>query len=233
MRYVSCLLAALILFQAAPSRRAAQAHLKRGDLLLSRNQVDAALKSYDEAIAADPAWAAAYVQRGVARRAKGDLDGSIADYEKAGGLDPRSTANSTTVAESYNHRGMNRFDRLEVEGALADFTKAIEHNGKEPNFFFRRGKAHLVNEELAKAVGDFDRAAALNRGSDFLTTLIRVHRGYALLLQGKKEEARQEFEKCKAGKGFTEEHLQIQLLSIEAQVKEHRRRRAEAMKRAA
>jgi hypothetical protein len=95
MRYASCLLAALILFQATPAaaqtRRAAAAHLKRGDLLMSRNRVDAA-------------WAAAYVKRGMARRAKGDLDGSIEDYEKAGGwtrarrLTTRPSPSRTTTA---------------------------------------------------------------------------------------------------------------------------------------
>lgn len=238
MRYVLCLLAALTLLQAAPAdaqtRQAAQAHLRRGDVLLSRNQVEAALKSYDQAVAAAPEWAAAYLKRGAARRAKGDLDGSIADYEKAGELEPRSTANSLTVAESYNHRGMNRLDRLEVEGAVADFTKAIEHNAKEPNFFFRRGKAYLIDEALAKAVADFDRATAINRGSNnFLTTMLYVHRGYALLLQGKEDEARKEFAKCEGRQGATQAELQLYLLGIEVQIRERRRRRAEELKRVA
>ncbi len=234
MRFASCLLAAVILFQATPApaqtRRAAAAHLKRGDLLMSRNKVDAALASYDKAVGADPAWASAYVKRGMARRAKGDLDGSIEDYEKAGGLDTRSTANNASVAESYNNRGMNRFNRLEVEGAVADFTKAIEHYGKDPNYFFRRGQARLVNEEMGAAVADFDRAAALNRGNEFLMTLIYVHRGYALLLQGREGEAKKEFEKCKGLKSGTQVQLQLYLLGIEAQIKERRRRRGDSLR---
>jgi tetratricopeptide (TPR) repeat protein len=90
MQYIALVLSAVLLIQAAPARRAASAHLKRGDLLISQNKIVEALASYDKAVEADPAWAAAYVKRGMARRAKGDLDGSIEDYEKANGLDPRS-----------------------------------------------------------------------------------------------------------------------------------------------
>jgi hypothetical protein len=125
---------------------------------------------------------------------------------------------------------MNRFNRLEVEGAVADFTKAVAHYGKDPNYFFRRGQARLVNEELGTAVGDFDRAAALNRGNEFLATLIYVHRGYALLLQGKEGEARKEFEKCKGLKSGTQVQFQFYLLGIDAQIKERRRRRADSLK---
>lgn len=234
MRYATWLLATLILLQAAPaaaqSRRAAAAHLKRGDLLLSRNKVAAALTSYDKAVGADPGWAAAYVKRGMARRAKGDLNGSIEDYEKAGELDARSTANNAFVAESYSNRGLNRFHRLEVEAAASDFTKAIGHYDKDPNHFFRRGQARLVNEELEGAVGDFDRAAALNRGNEFLTTIIHVHRGYALLLQGKEGEAKIEFDKCKQLDSGRHVQLQLYLMGIEAQIRERRRRRADSLK---
>lgn len=235
MRYFPCLLAALILLQAPPpsaqTRRAAGAHLRRGDLLMSRNRVAEALASYDKAVEADPAWAAAYVKRGIARRAKGDLDGSIEDYEKAGGLDPRSTADNAAVAESYSNRGLNKFFRLELGPAVADFTRAIEHYGREPNHFFRRGRARLIDEELEAAVADFDRAAALNRGTgdDFLATLIHAHRGYAMMLQGKQEEATREFEKCARLRGCEEPMLRQHLSFIEAQIRERRRRRKRSL----
>ena len=125
---------------------------------------------------------------------------------------------------------MNRFKRLEVEAAVADFTKAIAHYGKDPNYFFRRGQSLLVNEDLGAAVGDLDRAAALNRGNEFLTTLIYVHRGYALLLQGKGDEAKKEFEKCRRLASGTQVQLQLYLLGIDAQIKERRRRRADSLK---
>jgi len=233
MRYALCLLAVTLLLSPAAfaqSRGAAGTHLKRGDLLMSQNKVAAALASYDKAVEADRGWATAYVKRGMARRAQGDLEGSIEDYEKAEGLDPRSTAGSAAVAESYSNRGLNRLKRLETAPAVADFTKAIEHDGREPNHFFRRGQARLVEEELAAAVADFDRATALNRGNEFLTTLILIHRGFAFLLQGKQDEAKRDFDKSQQLKSGKQIELRLLLLSIEAQIKERRRRRADSLK---
>ncbi len=231
MKHAACLLSLLLLIQAAPARRAAGAHLKRGDLLMSQNRVAEALASYDKAVEADPGWASAYVKRGMARRAKGDLDGSIEDYEKADGLDPRSTANNAAVAESYSNRGLNKLFRLETDAAVADFTKAIAHDGKESSHFYRRGRAHLVNEELAAAVADFNRAETLtNRGNDFQMALIYAERGFALMLQGKEDGARTEFDKCRRLTNGKQFQLQLHLMDIEAQIKERRRRRADAPK---
>ena len=230
MRYATLLLSVLLLLQAAPARRAAGVHLKRGDLLMSRNKVADALASYDKAVEADPGWAAAYVRRGMARRAKGDLEGSIEDYEKARGLDPFSTADNAAVAESYSNRGLNKFFRLEIGPAVADYDRAIEHYAKEPNHYFRRGQARLVDEEFERAVADFNRAEAINRGNTFLSSLILVHRGFALLRLGKQAEAEKDFEKSKRLPGAEQYQLQLNLLSIEAQIKERRRRRADSLK---
>lgn len=233
MRYILCLFALTLLLTPdafAQGRRAAGAHLKSGDLLMSKNRVGEALAAYDKAVEADPGWAAAYVKRGMARRAKGDLEGSIEDYEKAGALDPRSTAGSAFVAESYSNRGLNKLQRLETASAVADFTKAIEHDGREPTHFLRRGQAHLVEEELEAAVADFDRATALNRGSEFTTALILIHRGYAFLLQGKQDEARKDFDKSRQLPSGRQIELRLYLLGIETQIKERRRRRENALK---
>jgi tetratricopeptide (TPR) repeat protein len=231
MQYASLVLSALLLLQAAPARRAAGVHLRRGDQSMSRNKVADALASYEKAIEADPGWAAAYVRRGMARRAKGDLDGSIEDYEKARSLDPRSTADNAAVAESYSNRGLNKFFRLEIGPAVADFDKAIEHYSKEPDHFFRRGRARLIDEEFDLAVADFNRAAAMNnRGNTFLASLILTHRGFALLRLGKQSEAEKDFEKSKRLGGAERYQFELNLLTIEAQIKERRRRRADSLK---
>lgn len=233
MQYASLLLSALLLLQAAPARRAAGVHLRRGDQSMSSNKVADALASYDRAIEADPGWAHAYVRRGMARRAKGDLNGSIEDYEKARSLDPRSTADNAAVAESYSNRGLNKFFRLEIGPAVADFDMAIEHYSKEPDHFFRRGRARLIDEDFERAVADFNRAEAMNnRGNTFLSSLILVHRGFALQRLGRQSEAERDFEKSKRLAGNEQEQYQFELnlMTIEAQIKERRRRRADSLK---
>src|SRR5215207_9540079 len=88
--------------------------------------------------------------------------------------------------------------------------------------FFRRGQARLIDEDLERAVADFDRAAALNRGNTFLATLVHSHRGYAFVLLGRKDEAKKEFDRVERLSNGKPILLQLQLMNIEAQIKERR-----------
>jgi tetratricopeptide (TPR) repeat protein len=87
-----------------------------------------------------------------------------------------------------------------------------------------------VEEELEAAVADFDRATALDHGNEFLTTLILIHRGFAFLLQGKRDEAKRDFDKSQQLTSGKQIELRLYLLGIEAQIKERRRRRADSLK---
>jgi hypothetical protein len=56
---------------------------------------------YDHALALDPQYAAAYNNRGVARKAQGDLAAAIADYDQALALDPQYAAAYYNMARAY------------------------------------------------------------------------------------------------------------------------------------
>jgi Flp pilus assembly protein TadD len=60
--------------------------------------VTGALSDFNQALALDPNFAAAYNNRGYDRQQLGDIDGALADYEKAISLDPGE-------AYYYNNRG--------------------------------------------------------------------------------------------------------------------------------
>lgn len=231
------LILTLILLSAAPAiagaqpRATARSLVNKGNLLMARNKVDAAIESYTKAIELKPDYAEAYVKRGMARRANGDLDGSIEDYEKAGSIDPKATLNNQYVAESYSNRGYNKLNAFDVEGAIADFTKAAETNPREADHFYKRGHARLIKEDLDGAIADFDKALGLvAQGNTFLQTLIHANRGMARHLQGKEDEARKDFDEClrlnKGEKLMLDRHL----LDIEAQIMIQRRLRAERRK---
>lgn len=198
---------------------------------MSRNKVDAAIESYTKAIELKPAYAEAYVRRGMARRAKGDLAGSIEDYEKAASLDPKSTAGNRFVAESYSNRGYNRLGALDVEGAVKDFTRAIEIYPKEADHYFKRGRARIIKEDLDGAVSDLDRALGLSeRRNTSLRTLIHANRGMARLLQGKEADAQRDFGESirlnEGGKLMLDAHLR----DLEVQIMLMRRLKAEQQK---
>ena len=231
------LLLTLILFATsttvfAQSRPAAKTLVNKGNLLMSRNKVEAAIESYDKAIEASPDYAEAYVRRGLARRAKGDLAGSIEDYEKASSIDPKATHNNRFVAESYSNRGYNKLMKeLDVEGAIADFTRAAEIFPGEADHFYKRGHARLIKEDFDGAIADLDKALGLAaQGNIFLRTLIYANRGMARHLQGKEEEAKKDFDECvrlnKGVKMMLDQHL----LDIRMQIEVLKRLRAERLK---
>ena len=216
----------------AQSSPAAKNLVGKGNLLMSRNKVEAAIESYDKAIEASPDYAEAYVRRGLARRAKGDLAGSIEDYEKAASIDPKATRNNRFVAESYSNRGYNKLMKeLDVESAIADFTRAAEIFPGEADHYYKRGHARLIKEDFDGAIADFDKALALAaQGDAFLRTLIHANRGMARHLQGKEGEAEKDFDECiRLNKGLRI-MLDRHLMDIQMLIEIQKRLRAERRK---
>ena len=224
----------LILFLAGLSPSAAQRALSAGDYvrrgvaLMAKNNVAGAIECFTKAVELDPGFAEAYVKRGLARRAKGDLNGSIEDYEKARGIDPRATANRRDVAESYHNRGFNKMNELDIEGALLDFDRAVETYSLEADYYLKRGEARLIKEDLTGALADFDKALGIRSANPTVLPLVYADRGYALLLQGKEEEARKDFERCSQANSGKKILVELHLLGIKSRMEAWKKRRAES-----
>jgi len=71
-----------------PNQRLSDAHLLRGDIMVSILLMERALCEYEEAIRIDPKSAAAYYQEGTIYFRRGDLDRSLASLERALEADP-------------------------------------------------------------------------------------------------------------------------------------------------
>ena len=182
-------------FSSAQSPASARELVKQGKLLMSRNKVDAAIKSYTRAVELSPNYAEAYVERGVARRAQGDLAGAIEDYEKAASIDAKSIQGNRFVAEAYSNRGYIKLNALNVDNAIQDFTTAIKINPDEPDHYYKRGLARLINEELGQALEDLNKALSITPefGSK---VLIYATRGMVKLLQNRPVDAQKDFDEC-------------------------------------
>jgi tetratricopeptide (TPR) repeat protein len=231
MRRVACLLISLFVLTlasaAAQELRSAKDYVKRGIARFSRGDIEGALSDYNQALQLNPRYSDALLNRGKARRAIGDLEGAIEDYERAIDLDPRLPYNNQDITQAYANRGFIRANELDIDGAIDDFDKAIKFFPTAADSYIKRGEARLVKGDLDAAVNDFDKAILLNpRGPS--TSLAYAGRGYARLLQGKEDEARRDFDKSVRlngeGKIFLELHLRI----LDSQIKELKRRRAEA-----
>ena len=63
----------------AQKPQSAKKYVKHGLERFARNDIVGAIAEYDRALAVDPKYADAYLNRGKAKRAAGDLDGAIED----------------------------------------------------------------------------------------------------------------------------------------------------------
>jgi tetratricopeptide (TPR) repeat protein len=216
----------------ASAKPSAGEFLRRGNVELSRNNFGKAIRHYTRAIELDPSLAEAYLRRGMAFRATGKLSLAIQDFERAGRIDPQAISNNRYVADAYSNRGYIELNDLELGNAIEDFTKAIE-SYEDALHYYRRGQARLIAEDLDAAIEDFTRALTFSRPNDFLRSMIYANRGYALQLQGKKEDAQSDFRNGFEPNSGQRILIQLHLRSLEDQIKEMRRRRAQAQRKIA
>jgi tetratricopeptide (TPR) repeat protein len=214
----------------AQTPRTSKDYVKRAAARYLKGDLDGAIEDYNRALDSDPRAAEVYVKRGGARRAKGDLNGAIDDFNQAYDIDPLSVRNDRSVAEAYSNRGFIRTNKLDMPGAMYDFNKALECYQGNPDLYFKRGRARLINGDHAGAISDFTDGLALKPESS-LASLAYASRGYAHMLQGNEAEARKDFNESakvnKEGKIF----LHLHLMSLDEQLKEMKRLRARDQQR--
>jgi tetratricopeptide (TPR) repeat protein len=209
---------------AAQTPRTAKDFVKRAATRYLKGDLDGAIDDYSRALETEPRAAEVYVKRGGARRAKGDLNGAIDDFNQAYDIDPLSVHNDRSVAEAYSNRGFIRTNKLDMPGAISDFNKALECYQGNPDLYFKRGRARLIDGNLEGAIEDFTDGLALKPESS-LASLAYASRGYAYMQQGKEAEARKDFDQSgkvnKEGKIF----LHLHLMTLDEQLKEMKRLR--------
>lgn len=141
-------------------------HYQQGLRAASIGDMTIAITRFDRAIAINPQYFQAYIERGNVKNAIRDYMGAIADYTVAVSLNPKS-------ANAYYNRGTVLSQSGEHEAAIADYKKAILI---DPQYF--QAHLNLANElddldDAAGALVNYDRAitikpnyalAYLNRG---------------------------------------------------------------------
>jgi Flp pilus assembly protein TadD len=117
-----------------------------------------ALADYNQAIALNPKYSGAYMNRGILKYNKlNDVQGALADYNQAIALDPKNS-------NAYMNRGNLKDDKLnDVRGALADYNQAIALNPKNSYAYYNRGvlKFNKLND-VRGALADYNQAIALD-----------------------------------------------------------------------
>jgi tetratricopeptide (TPR) repeat protein len=141
-------------------------HYQQGLKYASLGEMQDAIGKFDRAIAINPQYFQAYIERGNVKDAIHDYPGAIADYTSAISIDPKA-------APAYYNRGTVLSQSGKHEAAIVDYKKAIAINPQ-----YAQAHLNLANEldDLNDVVGamiNYDRAillkpnyalAYLNRG---------------------------------------------------------------------
>ena len=143
-----------------------------------RGHPDEAIRQYTKAIEMNPAFAMAYVNRGVAHMDTGDLDAAMRDFNQAIEVDPK-------LPHPYDDRGLLLIKRGEPEAAIQDFAKAIEIDPRDAGAFSNWAKALVALGRYAEACEKCAKAAEI----DPRLAAAYQNWGVALASMGKRAEA--------------------------------------------
>ncbi len=94
------------------------------------------------------------------------------------------------VADAYSSRGTIRGFKGDHDAAISDFTKSIRLNAKNVWVFYSRANEYEVKGDLEAALADVSRAIQL----DPLNGNLRVEHGVILVLMGREQEAKVDFD---------------------------------------
>jgi tetratricopeptide (TPR) repeat protein len=178
---------------------------QQGLAAVAAGNLTQAIASFDRAIALDPQYFPAYIERGNVKDGMGDFDGAAADYTIAISIDPRSAAayynRGTVMSKSGNHQAavsdynmaigidpqyaqayMNRGNELDdlgnSAGAIDSYNRALQ---LKPNYalaYLNRGIAYGRAGNRDRAISDFQFAAKLFKAAG---SLDRYERAVKLL----------------------------------------------------
>jgi len=144
-------------FEEAPQiyRRSPVPYNNLGDLYVKMGQYHEANDSFSKAIEADPNFAEAYNNRGLARRALELIATAKDDFSQAISLAPQN-------AIYYYNRGLIHLDLNSYNEAIRDFTLAIERNPKYEEAFLSRAIAYQHLHQQASAMQDISALRQIN-----------------------------------------------------------------------
>ena len=153
--WLAALVVILSLSGVAASADPAEEAYREGVSAFGKQDYDAAIRSFTDALRQNPQHANAYVYRGCAYYQKGDPGKAIADLTEAIRLDPTLVGAFRARAGAYSARG-------EFDKAIADYTQALRLDPQSAQFYYLlRGEAYLSKGDYDKAIADYSQAIRL------------------------------------------------------------------------
>ena len=120
-----------------------------------------AIDSYTQALALDPRYVNAYVNRGRAYRRTGENEKAVADFSKALDLRPDTVS-------ILQDRAAVRINQRDAERAIDDLSAAIRLTPDDAVLYASRAEAYAQKAAFGLARDDYDKAIALDPDSPIL-----------------------------------------------------------------
>ncbi len=154
----------------------ARSSLRSGDADAAEQYYAQALNAFSQVIDTDPTSAEAFLGRGlVFRESEQNTDKARDDFTKAISLAPQ-------WVEPYHQRGEINITSRQFALAVDDFDTAIELDGANPDLYFGRGVALLLqnnNDAAIMSIDDLNKAISI--APQFADAYSTRGRAYALL----------------------------------------------------
>lgn len=136
--------------------KSAEAHYRRARAREDLGRIGDALDDYDKAIALEPNYALAYIDRGaVMANHQRHPHFAIADFRKALEIDPTQDVARRNIEAVLKDNGAD-------DASIAAATAAIEANPNDADALTRRGAAYRISGAPQKAAADIEAALAVN-----------------------------------------------------------------------
>ena len=141
-------------------------HCSYANAQLAAGTYEAAIQAYDQALALNPDYVAAYYNRGLAYARLGALDGAIADFTRVVELDAGQV-------QAYHQRGLVYARKRDYERAVSDYDMALSHRPDSVSLIYDRAIAFFHLSAYERAIQDYTKVleqepdrvdAYLNRG---------------------------------------------------------------------
>ncbi|MEI6872208.1 MAG: FecR domain-containing protein, partial [Verrucomicrobiota bacterium] len=153
--------------QLAPKN--AQAHALRGFILSAENRIDAAHRSFEEAISRDGALGNAWLGRGLTSIRQGRTEEGGRDLQTAATLEP-----NRSILRSYLGKGFSEVGNKAKAKSELDLAKKLDPNNPTPWLYSAIERSH--SNEYNQAVDDLNKSLKLNENR-------RIYRSQFLLDQ--------------------------------------------------
>ncbi|KAB8333997.1 tetratricopeptide repeat protein [Scytonema tolypothrichoides VB-61278] len=129
--------------------------VKIGDECFEKEQYNAAINNYNQALKLNSKDFETYYKRGLAHYHLGDYEGAIADYIQAIEINPY-------YGKVYNKIGLSRYHLGDYEGAIADYTQAIRINPNDAVAYRSRADIRYHLGDYQGAIEDYNQAVKIN-----------------------------------------------------------------------